>query len=142
MAKSSPFCQPLLHLFGLGLGGDQDVAGVNFLLRLHACDLGVVDLLRLFVGHGIAHALVEIRVPQGAAPVIFEPVLETLTAVEPGLRRGLGHQLVLHDELQEHAAAILGRKIGELGAHFGGREIEVRLLDVDAVDLGDNDIVS
>ena len=70
--------QPLLHFLGLCLGGDQNVAGVNFFFRLHAGDLGVVDLLGLFVGHGVTHALVEIGIPQGAALMIFEPVLEAL----------------------------------------------------------------
>jgi hypothetical protein len=133
--------QPLLHFLGLGLGRHQDVAGVNLFLRLHAGDLGVVDLLGLVLRHGIAHALVEIRIPQRAAAMIFEAVLEGLPAVETGLHRGLGHQLILDDELQQHAAAIVRREIGELSANFGGSEIEIGLLDVDAVDRGDDWIV-
>ena len=73
--------------------------------------------------------------------MIFEAVIEALPAVETGLRRGLRHQFILDDELQKHAAAIVRREIGELGANFGGREIEIGLLDVDTVDLGDDRVV-
>ena len=73
--------------------------------------------------------------------MIFEAVLEALPAVETGLHRSLRHQLILDDELQQHAAAIVRREIGELSANFGRSEIEIGLLDVDAVDRGDDRIV-
>ena len=117
------------------------MADVNLIFRLYLLHLSVIDLFGLVLRHSVAHVLVEIRIPQSAAPMIFQPLLEALAAVEAGLNRGLGHQFVLHNELQEHATAMFRGYIGELEAHFRCRKVKVRLLDVDTVDFSDDCVV-
>jgi len=65
---------------------------------------------------------------------------EAIGLVEALLLAGARHQLVLDDILQKHAPAIQRRKAPQPGADFRGGEIEIGLLDVDAVHPRDDRI--
>ena len=73
--------------------------------------------------------------------MIFHAVLEAVGLVETVGLAGAGHQLALDDILQQHALAVLDREVGEPRADVGGGKIEIGLLDVDAVDARDDNVV-
>ena len=73
--------------------------------------------------------------------MIFHPVAETRRLVELVLFAGARHQLVLDDILQEHAPSVGRHIVGKPRPDFGGCEIEIGLLDVEAVDARHDRIV-
>ena len=114
---------------------------MDLLLRLHLADLLVIDLLRFGFGHRLINLEIEISVAQRAALVIFHPPGEVFALVEivgPACR---GDQLGLDQVLQQNLLAIFGREVGEPRPEVRGGIIEIGLLDLDAVDAGDDGIV-
>ena len=73
--------------------------------------------------------------------MIFEPILEARPRAEADLLRGRGHELILNHELQQHAPALSGRILRKLRADLGRREVEIGLLDLGAIDGGDDNVV-
>ncbi len=115
---------------------------VDLFLRLQALDLLFVYGLRGGFGNTITDILVVIRITQRAPPMIFESAWEARRRGQAILLGRLGQELILDYELQEHAAPVGGRILRKLSTHFGGSEVEIGLLDVGAIDGGDDNVVS
>ncbi len=114
---------------------------MHFLLRRHAGDFLVVDLLGVRVVHRAGDARVEIGIPERAPRMIFDPRREGISGVQLLLLAGRRHQLVLDDILQQDALAVFWAVIAEPRSDLGGGKIEIGLLDLDAVDARHDRVV-
>src|SRR5262245_55917423 len=141
LRKIGPVRQLLVEIAGLVLAVDQNMAGAHLLLGLGRSDKAIVELSGIGVVDRAPDGRLEISITERPPSPILQAFVEGGARGQILALGGIRKQLVLDQELRQHAAFGGLRQRAQIAADLGLGELHVALGYDLAIDFGDDAVL-